>query len=141
MFARHVANIYNLADIHYSNTGRGREVPFNGTFRCYYFPLSALRLNPPTVGDVDDLKKCAPEDLLIANLCIAISDLSLDDPLLLYEDLKLLIPSIDVDFFMLLPASEEAEKPPTSMKSWMGLALDSFVRTPGRRHGLSWRSH
>jgi len=78
-------------------------------FVTIIFPLSALKLNLLAVGDVDDLKTCAPEDLLIVNLCITISNLSLDDPLLPYEDLKLRIPSIDVDYFMGLPASE-AEK-------------------------------
>ena len=57
LFARRVANIYNLGDTNYSNTGRGREVPLNGRLRCYCFSLSALRLNLPAVDDVDDLKK------------------------------------------------------------------------------------
>jgi hypothetical protein len=83
--------------------------------------LSALRLNLPGVGDVDDLKKCAPEDLLIANLCITISNLSLDDPLLPYEDLKLRMPNIDVDCLMGLPASEEAEK-----ASYIDEIMDEF---------------
>jgi hypothetical protein len=104
LFARRVANIYNLGDINYLTTGRGREVPFNGRLRYYCFSLSALILNLPVIGDVDDLKKCVPEELLIANLCITISNLSLDDPLLLYEDLKLRTPSIDIDYPMGLPA-------------------------------------
>ena len=85
-------------------------MPINGRLHYYCFPLSVLRLNLPGVDDVDDLEKSAPEDLLIANLCITISNLSLDDPLLPYEDLRLRIPNIDVDYLMGLPASEEAEK-------------------------------
>ena len=85
-------------------------MPINGRLHYYCFPLSVLRLNLPGVDDVDDLEKSAPEDLLIANLCITISNLSLDDPLLPYEDLKLRMPNIDVDYLMGLPASEEAEK-------------------------------
>ena len=72
--------------------------------------LCLLRLNLPAIGDVDDLKKCAPEDLSIRNLCITISNLSLDNPLLPYEDLKLSMSYIDVDYLMGLPASEEVEK-------------------------------
>ena len=83
--------------------------------------MSALRLNLLGVGDVDDLKKSAPEDLLIANLCITISNLSLDDPLLPYEDLKLRMPNIDVDYLMGLPASEEAEK-----ASYIDEIMDEF---------------
>jgi len=72
-----------------------------------YFPLSALRLNLPAVGGT---KNCPREDLLIASLCITLSNLSLDDPLLPYADLKLRTSNIDVDYLMGLPASEEAEK-------------------------------
>jgi len=56
------------------------------------------------------MKKCTPEDLWITSLCVTLSNLSLDDLLLPYEDLKLHTPNIDVDYLMGLPASEEAEK-------------------------------
>ena len=55
------------------------------------------------------------------------SNLSPDDPLLPYEDLKISPPNIDVDHLMRSPASERPKKPHTSTKLRMGLVLDSFI--------------
>ena len=105
--------IYNLGNINSNTLGLGleihkhhgqengdQELSFNGRLHYYCFPLSTLRRNLPAVGNVDGLKKCALEDLLTVNLCITMSTLSLDNPLLRFEDLNLRTPNIDVDYLM-----------------------------------------
>jgi len=90
--------------------GANRDVEITpvGESSMSFFSLSAAKLNLLPIGNVDQ-KKYAPQDLLISNLCAAITNLSLNDPLLPYEDLKLSTPNIDVDYLMDLPASETAE--------------------------------
>ena len=88
--------------------------------QCHSFSLLAVKLILPAIGDVD-LKRYAPEDLLVVSLCSAIANLSLDDPLLPYDDLKLSLPNIDVDHLMDLPASEEAE-----VASFIDEVMDDF---------------
>jgi len=100
---------------------RDQEMPFNGGFHYYFLPLFSLRLNSIAVADVNDMEKCSREDFWIASLCTPISNLSLDDLLLPYEDLKLHTSKIDVDYFMGLPASEEAES-----ASYIREVMDEF---------------
>jgi len=112
---------------HHGQEHRDQEMPFNGGFHYYSLPLFALRLNSFSVADVNVMKKCSQEDLWIASLCTTLSNLSLDDPLLPYEDLKLHTSNIDVDYSMGLPASEDTEE-----ASYIRDVMDEFG--PGLDH-------
>ncbi|KIM37944.1 hypothetical protein M413DRAFT_30592 [Hebeloma cylindrosporum] len=61
-------------------------------------------------GAVNDVKTHVLEASLVANLRSNVSHLTLDDPLLPDEDLKLFMPNVDTDHVMGVPSPEEAEK-------------------------------
>ena len=106
-----------------------RNISTAGFITIFFFPL---RLNLPAVGNVAGLKKCALEDLFIANLCITIP-----------TSVSTIRSSHTKTSSCACPTSTSAtswdclhqrgaKKPHISTKSWMSLILDSFMSPKSR---------